>query len=1456
MKKLNLWTLLFSALTVFAVTAFSSCVDDNEDNGMPYLSVSPETLAFSLDGVAEGPAAFEVQTNRPWKLTPQDGSEWVTIGATEGNGSASVEISVPGALEGRVATLDFQLSNSYGAYMTKTVYVKQGDIQIPGVLPTQVVTEFGDDFTAVENGTVYDSPYWAFTSSETGYPANPKLGWFGTIYSDGSHYLQCAPYSSNLATVTCYAIMTPFNVKEAADKSLSFKLAWYANTTSSSIDATKIEVVASTTVTDETATDDAEWTVIKTIQYTDADKMNQYNDLTADLSAYANDEKVYVAFRYVGHNNTYRLDDVSFNGGKPSTLVVEPETLAVGSAEGATATVKVTATDPWEAAIATGTGFTIENGSGSGDGEFIVKASAGNDTADEKELGTIAVTSVAGSKIVTVKQKGQSNDIYFESFGLPVKSGNWPYLDVYTGFLKQGSGFVDGTTTYKASQTSSRSVVNSNSPVPPCSGEGHCWFPANKTYATNYFEVDKLVVSGETNISFEFLLRGNTDEYKDGDLKFEISADGETWKELNFTLGTIPGLPADGDAKKWQMATKDITLKAAVEYLYVRWSSETTGGVRMDDPRIFVGTGGEEIDFGAPDAPSVTTADASNFQTTSATVGGALKNAQLGDYSQVGVYFVEKPAAGDADWSKATKKAAAAVATPWTVELTGLTANTTYLYHAYATPKTGEELVGADKEFKTTPAEITVAGNVVVAFSGADVATPALPTSETNGTATYTIGGLNYTISSPSYYFRDYASASYGEWPYTTLYVKGGDPAGYIDLPAVEGKKLTKIELASAGNMGGYVELSVLDAQGKSVAGGESKKFEQTSLTNPTLTTFVLTGTEANTSYRLNVDKSNAQFHKIGLTYEDAAGPVELKLNPATAAMEFEAAADAAGKTQTYTITGDAAGLQLFASVADETNFSAETSDKTVTVKALTANDGTAPRTTTVTVYLATAKDAEHKAEATIEVTQKTAAVATTKTVAELFSYVKGLNPESKKDTPLTAWEGTKIEGVIAANNVDNNLFSMLSVVDNTGAAGSGIILGDAVYNTIANYPVGAKITISITAESTVYNNNGLYKLNKVATDVDKSSIVTPVVPSITVAQFNSNDYLGMVVSVTGLKFKGTVSEPWYSGTGTYANRTFTDGTNDLAVSLYKTVSWKDELISTTVTNGVLTGVAEVFSGKAQLYPQTAADVAAFKNTAPTILDITPASGSWEYNATAAKDFAVTISGDGALSVNSADIAPFTAAVNGTTITVTPPQAANETGADIVKTMIVSIAGGNSMNVTLTQKKKVESGDGAGAEWSYVFQDGDFVSGGATTEWNGLSWTYAFSPDNTTFSWVAGKSNRYQIGGSVNKVRQDMKTFTLSTSAYTEGIKSVKLGAAKNAASQATSITIYVGDQVVVDANEVPAPASVATDTPEQVYTFDKVYKGELRIVYENAKSDAKAGIFLIKNITINPSAE
>ena len=893
MKKLNLLRLLFGAMFLIAATAFTSCVDDNDDDGMPYLEVAPEALTFSAEGVAEGASAVTVKSNRPWTLAFESGADWVTPSATDGKaGTTEVEFSIPASNESRTATLSFQLKNSYGAYFTKTVTINQGEVvpeklvyketfgttgdktpvasydgwdktgegsstvtyagegvdirsnlssvgngsayegsggsnlmfgtgntyftvqditlpqgqtgytltfgasyfNAPNIeiydqltvqfskdgekwtnaipytfenfvaeknwnlatlnftlkefsehlyikflstkkpdgnyriddvtlvtsaggqqvdldngsvtppvgdveLPTTVVTQFGDSFNDVISGVVYDSPNWAFTSSDAGYPANPKLGWFGSVFGD-TFYLQCAPYSSTQKTVTAYAIMTPFNVKAADNKVLTFKLAWYFNATASAADDSKIEIVASTTVTNETITEPSVWTVVKTIEYKEGvNEINVYFDESADLSAYAASDKVYVAFRYVGHNNTYQLDDVSFNGGATGSLVVDPTAISLGDAAGATAKITVTSTGDWKATVS-GSGFSIDKTTGTAsDTSITVTASEANASSEIKNLGSIVVSNDFGTKTIAVSQKGVSNDIFYESFGdLEQKLDKWPYINESPYVIRSGFGYVSGTSDYKTAYASNRWTATTASPTSAgFSGKGLMWLQAGKKA---YFTVQDLVLTTEKNLSIRFGLYGNTDAFdpqKDV-IKLYLSSDAENWTEIAYNLENVDATPA------WKWASADITLKNTVSRLSLKieYPSGATG-TRVDDVRIFVGTGGTEIDLGGGAAtPAVTTANASNVAETTVTLGGSIANADLADYSAVGVEYVVFATGNTPDWTGSVKVPAATKAATWTVDVTGLTKETQYAFRAYATPNTGDILYGDHKTFITT----------------------------------------------------------------------------------------------------------------------------------------------------------------------------------------------------------------------------------------------------------------------------------------------------------------------------------------------------------------------------------------------------------------------------------------------------------------------------------------------------------------------------------------------------------------------------------------------------------------------------------------------------------------------------------------------------------------------------------------------------------------------------------
>ena len=151
MKKSNFWKLL-SGTVFFATVALASCVDDNDDKGMPYLEVTPDVLTFNADGAPEGASAFTVKSNRPWTLEVLEGSDWVTPSATQGSGDGTVEFTIPASNVGRIAKLSFNLKNAYGAYWTKEVSIEQGEAPKAGEV-SALVAYIKNTWPSLESGT-------------------------------------------------------------------------------------------------------------------------------------------------------------------------------------------------------------------------------------------------------------------------------------------------------------------------------------------------------------------------------------------------------------------------------------------------------------------------------------------------------------------------------------------------------------------------------------------------------------------------------------------------------------------------------------------------------------------------------------------------------------------------------------------------------------------------------------------------------------------------------------------------------------------------------------------------------------------------------------------------------------------------------------------------------------------------------------------------------------------------------------------------------------------------------------------------------------------------------------------------------------------------------------------------------------------------------------------------------
>ena len=149
-------------------------------------------------------------------------------------------------------------------------------------------------------------------------------------------------------------------------------------------------------------------------------------------------------------------------------------------------------------------------------------------------------------------------------------------------------------------------------------------------------------------------------------------------------------------------------------------------------------------------------------------------------------------------------------------------------------------------------------GALEVVLSGATKPCSDFPEGSTgvNVTTKYTIGGYEYT-------FAPSSDAKFS-W-YTDKYILMGKQGAYILLPAIEGKKLTKVVFMTTGGCSEKTTVGIYSEDGSTVVtGGEDQKHVKN-----TEFTYNLTGTEAGKHYQWRVtNANNAQFQWMKMYYE------------------------------------------------------------------------------------------------------------------------------------------------------------------------------------------------------------------------------------------------------------------------------------------------------------------------------------------------------------------------------------------------------------------------------------------------------------------------------------------------------------------------------------------------------------------------------------------------------------
>lgn len=130
--------------------------------------------------------------------------------------------------------------------------------------------------------------------------------------------------------------------------------------------------------------------------------------------------------------------------------------------------------------------------------------------------------------------------------------------------------------------------------------------------------------------------------------------------------------------------------------------------------------------------------------------------------------------------------------------------------------------------------------------------------SSKQGSATnfkFTIGGYEYTFS---------ASESAYWFSQSNALMLGKASGDYVQFPAIAEKKLTKVIVTASSNCSKSAKAGIYTLDGTVVTGGDSAAYG-----NNVVNTYVLSGTQVNTAYRLqSTVANNFQIAKIEMTFE------------------------------------------------------------------------------------------------------------------------------------------------------------------------------------------------------------------------------------------------------------------------------------------------------------------------------------------------------------------------------------------------------------------------------------------------------------------------------------------------------------------------------------------------------------------------------------------------------------
>lgn len=816
MKKSSIWKLLFSALTVFAVAVFAGCTDDNDDMGAPYLNVTPENLTFDAEGqpADEYNGTFIVETNRPWRAIVEDEQTWVRLSATEGEGDAAVTVTVPASNIGQSAKVTFEVYNSYGALIQKDVNVLQGEVK-----PATVI--YGNNFDKTLAAKDANNR-WPFLDQSDAWQNATGTGIESVTYAYKNMSVRSSQKNSG-------------GYDGASGQNKIF-----FGTAPANFDIDNITLPSGET----------------NYRITFGANYSKNNDGTYD-----NTFKPEYFHVWVGNGTTWKELKYEKIGGSDETdpywiLFKSDFTLKTALKE---LSIRFTTTTGGEAA---NSAFSIDDLSfTNGNGGQEVDLEGGVVPPDPGEATAITIPELIAQMTTTEAPVDANADRYLDAVVMnDVAGANYTFNNLILA-TENATEAGNGITLYGSQVEPSTLGLNKG----------------DKVRVTLYKGLAKVV-----NYSGMYEVTG---------------AKEATWCKVEKT-GTVTSIPtatiAAADLAKYQgmavtianasvaqagvwasasaLSSHTFTADGANFTVFCKQSDEKNPSVFLDVPyKAATGniSGLAAVYKNNSQLVPRNLDDVAAFSDSSTPMITGVTPASLSFEAAGGEKTLTVSVINQGD----NQLSVSGLTAPLSATVSGLTVT------VKADPNTGTQPVNqtltialANGNSKTVPVVLagqggSEGGDATIITVDFGESAQGLPTSKADGAGpsekTYTFSGYEFIINVAAGANAYWLDGS--EWnkdaPNKALYFNGEDT--YIQFPVVAGKKLTKVEFSSPYGAGAGVGIVIKDTSDAIVAGGEM----QTINANETIT-FNLTGTTADTAYRMARTAKNAQCTKLVLSYE------------------------------------------------------------------------------------------------------------------------------------------------------------------------------------------------------------------------------------------------------------------------------------------------------------------------------------------------------------------------------------------------------------------------------------------------------------------------------------------------------------------------------------------------------------------------------------------------------------